>query len=112
MFLTITSVLINTYLVDKTILRITSDVEAIKTSDTDTAYRATQNSLRYFKEKELYISLTVNHEDLTSIEDSFAEMLGNLSVGEKSAAEVTKNRLLCSLMHLRRLSGINIDAII
>ena len=110
----IVSVLINTHFVDKTISEMISEVEAIKISEDniDAALCAAQNSLKNFKEKELYISLTVNHQDLTSIDESYAEMLGNLYVGESSAAEVTKNRLLCSLVHLRRLSGINFDAII
>ena len=65
-----------------------------------------------FKRKEMFISLTVNHEDLTNIENTFSEMIGYLSVGDESGAKVMKNRLVDSLEHLRRLSGFNIDAII
>ena len=59
-----------------------------------------------------YISLTVNHEDLTNIEDCFVEMIGYINVDNQKDAEVTKNRLICSLEHLRRLSGFTLEAII
>ena len=65
-----------------------------------------------FKERETYISLTVSHDDLTNIEDGFAELIGYLSVDDKDGAEVTKCKLENALLHLRRLSGFNIDAII
>ena len=65
-----------------------------------------------FLKREHYISLSVSHEDLTSIEDCFCEMIGYLKVGDKDNAEVTKGRLINSLEHLRRLSGFNIDSII
>lgn len=65
-----------------------------------------------FKKKELFISLTVNHEDLTNIEEGFAEMIGCLSVGDTDGAQITKSRLIDSLEHLGRLSGFNFDAII
>ena len=65
-----------------------------------------------FKEREAYISLTVSHDDLTNIEDGFAELIGYLSVDDKDGAEVTKYKLENALLHLQRLSGFNIDAII
>ena len=65
-----------------------------------------------FKKKEIYISLTVNHDDLTNIEDYFVELVGCLSIGNVDDASVTKDRLTSSLEHLRRLSTFTIDAII
>lgn len=65
-----------------------------------------------FKKKETYISVTVNHNDLTNIEESFSELIGYLSVGDSDGAKVTKNRLIDALDHLGRLSGFNIHAII
>lgn len=58
------------------------------------------------------ISLFVTHDDLTNIEDLLAELDGCLRVGDASEAEVVKNRLISSLEHLRRLSGMNLEAII
>ncbi len=65
-----------------------------------------------FAKKEGFISLTVNHEDLTNIEAAFTDLIGELSVGNHEDAEVAKNRLADALGHLRRLSGFNIDSII
>ena len=65
-----------------------------------------------FMHKEGYISLSVNHEDLTAIEEGFVEMIGYLKINNTEEAAVTKDRLTHSLEHLRRLSGFNIDAII
>ena len=65
-----------------------------------------------FKSKENYIGLTVSHDDLTNIEDCFAELTGYLSVGDSDGAEVTKHRLIRFLEHLRRLVGFNVDTII
>ena len=65
-----------------------------------------------FQRREHYISLTVSHEDLTSIEESFCDMIGYIKVGDTDNAAVAKSRLIHSLEHLRRLSVLNIDSII
>ena len=65
-----------------------------------------------FGRLEVFVSITVSHDDLTNIESCFSEMIGCLSVGMKDDAEVVKNRLRDSLVHLRRLVGINPDSII
>ena len=65
-----------------------------------------------FKKTEIYIAMTVSHDDLTNIEDCFAEMEGYLSVGDTNGAEVSKSRLISFLEHLRRLVGFNIDTLI
>ena len=65
-----------------------------------------------YKGSVCYISLFVTHDDLTNIEDLMAELDGCLRVGDVNEAEVVKNRLINSLEHLRRLSGMNLEAII
>ena len=65
-----------------------------------------------FMKKERFISLSVNHEDLTNIEEAFTELIAELTVGEHNNAEVAKNRLIDAFGHLRRLSGCNIDSVI
>lgn len=65
-----------------------------------------------YKDKEKYMSLTVNHDDLTNIEDCFVELIGYLAIKDNDSATVTKSRLISYLEHLRRLSGFNIDAVI
>ena len=65
-----------------------------------------------FKKREFFLSLTVSHEDLTDIESLFSEMIGYLSVKDTEGARMTKSRLNDALMHLRRLSGVNISSIL
>lgn len=65
-----------------------------------------------FKKHERYISLTVSHEDLTNIEEAFAELIGAANAGDDAKLVTIKSRLKDSLEHLGRLSGINIDSIL
>lgn len=78
----------------------------------DGALFAAEKIKESFEAGEGFISLTVNHEDLTNIEVCYSDLIGYLSVGMTKEAEVTKNRLVDALKHLRRLSGVNIDSII
>ena len=104
-------VITNTILVDKQINEIMLAVEKLDVTDEDARNNA-EKIYSDFMIKQRYISLTVNHEDMTNIEDCFVEMIGFLSVNDTQNAEVAKYRLRNSLEHLRRLSGYNIDAII
>ena len=102
---------INNYFLKNEITRIMQGVESL---DTD-AENASESALRLqkeFRRSENYISITVSHDDLTNIEDGFAELVGCLTVGDLESAWVVKSRLINSLEHLRRLSGINFDSII
>ena len=65
-----------------------------------------------YKKREFFLSLTVSHEDLTDIESLFSEMIGYLSVQDIEGARTAKSRLIDALMHLRRLSGVNISSIL
>lgn len=64
-----------------------------------------------YKRMEAYISLTVDHEDMMNIELAFAELTGAVRAEDEESVTVIKNRLIYSLEHLRRLSGINIESI-
>ena len=112
--LVITFVVINTIILDIQIEKMCDAVEAINISENslEDAEYALREIFEEYKRREVFISLTVNHEDLTNIEESFDEIIGYLSVRDADGARVTKNRLVGSLRHLRRLSGLNIDAII
>ena len=58
-----------------------------------------------------YLSITVNHEDLTNIEEDFREILGAVSASDDAGLIIAKSRLIESLYHIKRLSGINTDSI-
>ncbi len=66
---------------------------------------------RDFRAEERYISLTVNHDDLTNIEEAFAELIGAAEAGDDEQFVITKSRLEDALTHLGRLSGVNLDSI-
>lgn len=93
--------------IDKTI----EEAKTINVSENGTNYEAEEIFQRYL-DREHYISLTVSHDDLTRIEESFCEVIACLKVGDNQGAEIAKDRLIRSLEHLRRLSGFNIDSII
>lgn len=114
LFLVLGFVLVNTIVLDKQIKEVYARTEEMNISDEniEECEAKMRELYEYFKKRETFISLTVNHEDLTNIEESFSEIIGCLSVGDADGARITKNRLLDSLEHLRRLSGFNIDAII
>ena len=65
-----------------------------------------------FLRKRLYLSITVNHDDIATVEEEFAEILGALKIGDTETAKIAKSRLVSALGHLKRLSGFNIDSII
>lgn len=109
--LVIASVTVNTIVLNKQIDATINKVEDLSLEEEDAEDEALRIYDDYMK-KEKYMSITVSHDDLTSIEDCFVEMLGFLSVGDVQNAAVTKSRLISFLEHLRRLSGFNIDAII
>ena len=108
------SVFVNTAMLQKQISEVISNVEELDLNEPDSAAVTKSAERLYddFKKKESFISLTVSHDDLTNIESAFSELIGYLSVGEFGSAVATKNRLLDSLEHLRRLSDINLEAII
>ena len=104
-------VTVNTIILNKQVEEVTKSVSSLSL-DNDDAEMEARRIYESFMKKEKYMSLTVSHDDLTSIEDCFVQMIGYLSVDDKKNAEVTKSRLISYLEHLRRLSGFNIDAVI
>ena len=104
----------NTLLLRKNIDKIHASVDEIEITDEEweSSKQCASEAFELFKAKELFIGLTVNHDDLSDIEGCFSELIGYLDVGDTSGASVAKNRLIDALGHLRRLSGFNIDAII
>ena len=103
----------NTILLGKTVEKVSGRVGELDIGD-DAAKAEAEAKKIYeeFKCYEKFMSLTVNHGDLTNIEEMFAEMIGYLSVGDGNGARVAKSRLSDALSHLRRLSGVNIDSVI
>ena len=76
------------------------------------AYENFLNAEKFFRKHEKFISLSVSHEDLSNIEDSFSELIGASLVGKISEMSIIKSRLEDTILHLGRLSGFNIDSIL
>ena len=111
MVLVVALVSINSFVLDRSIAGFIMDVQGLSVYDDD-AYEDAEKIKKKFKEAEGLISLTVNHDDLTNIEECYSDLTGYLKAGMSDEAEVTKSRLIDALAHLRRLSGVNIDSII
>ena len=109
---TLLSVIANSIVLNILIAKTLNDVKDLPDYLTDVSYSECENLYNNFKKQEKYISLTVNHEDLTEVESSFAEMLGAIKANDSESVLSIKSRLIDALEHLRRLSGINIDSIL
>ena len=109
---TLLSVIANSIALNILITKTLNDVKDLPDYLTDVSYSECENLYNNFKKQEKYISLTVNHEDLTEVESSFAEMLGAIKANDSESVLSIKSRLIDALEHLRRLSGINIDSIL
>ena len=89
--------------------------DAIKETDTENLAETAlslKGTYEKFKKAEKLISITVSHDDLTNIEESFADIIGAAEAGMKVDVITIKSRLEDALRHLGRLSGINFDSII
>ncbi len=102
---------VNTLMLDKKITDIHQRISMLEIDEKE-AWENAENLLNLFQNEVFYMNLTVSHEDITEIENSFVDMVGFIKVGRTEDAEVAKSRLLRSLEHLRRLSGFNFDSII
>ena len=65
-----------------------------------------------YMKRQKYIGLSVSHDDLTSIESEFNEILGAIKANDDKSLIIAKSRLIGALTHLRRLSSINADSIL
>ncbi len=104
---TLNSVILRSLITDT--IRMVEDAEE---EDTKKAVGEYSQIYENFKRKETYIAITVNHEDMTNIEDAFSEVVGAAEAGDREGMIIAKNRLTDALRHLKRLSGINIDSIL
>ena len=87
-------------------------VDLIDTKDTEQCAIEYKKLFSEFRKAEKFISITVSHDDLTNIEESFADIIGAAEAGMEGNVIMIKSRLKDSLEHLGRLSGINLESII
>lgn len=100
----------NTLFLPKRIDRIIESVSAVMPEEQD-AENKLKTAYNSFRNAEGYFSLTLNHNDLCEVGSLFVETMAYLSVGDSKETSVSKSRLIDALLHLRRLSEINIGSI-
>ena len=106
------SVYANSIYIGHTTKTIAEKVDKIDTENTENAAESFDELFDEFKKAERYISITVSHDDLTNIEENFSEIIGAANAGNNIGVTTAKSRLKDALIHLGRLSGINIDSIL
>ena len=112
LFFSLIAVISNSIVLNKLITDTLNSTKNILDKEDEKLYLEYEEIYESFKSKEAYISLTVNHEDLTDVESSFAEIIGAAKAGDLESIITIKSRLIDSLDHLRRLSGITLDSIL
>ena len=105
-------VVVNSIVLGKVIDSISEMVENADYDDAKEIKKEFEEIYEVFRKKESYIALTVSHDDLTNIEDAFAEVIGAADANDMASVTTAKSRLSDALRHLKRLSGINIDSIL
>ena len=80
-----------------------AEIEEIKTKFDDIE--------KIYRKNEIFISLTVSHEDLTTIKDVLAEINGAILADDKESLIIAKSRFESAIQHLGRLSEFNIESI-
>lgn len=104
---------VNTHFILRTIDTLSESVAALSLeAPQEEARKSAESLFEDYKQKELFLSLTVSHGDLTDIESFFSEVIGYLKVADADGARMAKSRLLDALSHLRRLSGVNVSSIL
>ena len=109
---TVALITANSLVLGRMIATVTKSVSEAEEVATATAEKEYTEIYEDFKKKERYISLTVNHNDLMTIENSFAELIGAAKANDTQSLLIAKSRLIDALEHLKRLSGINLDSIL
>ena len=110
--LLIAAVFANSAYIEKLTDKFVNEVEMINEKDPEIAKGELSELFSKFKKAEKIISITTSHDDLTSIEESFAEMMGAVNAKDMNELIKIKSRLKSAFEHLGRLSGINMDSII
>ena len=111
LFFLLGAVIANTFFLTRKIEQIISDIQSAPTENTNDSIGRITEIFDNYQKAEGFLSLTVSHNDLSDINGYFTELMAYLSLGNAEEASVAKSRLIDALLHLKRLSGWNIQAI-
>ncbi|MBR2467372.1 MAG: DUF4363 family protein [Clostridia bacterium] len=104
---TLAFVCVNTVILSRTISRLEQEAAAAPLNE-----EAFDKLYDDFLSARVYLSITVDHDDIACVETEFFEIRGALAIGDTDSAAIAKSRLCGALGHLGRLSGFNIDSVI
>lgn len=107
----ILAVIINSVAIEKIIDSISEEIVYAEECDMSIAKNEYSEIYEKYKKYKLYISLSIGHDDLSDIENTFSEIIGAAKAEDFAGVITAKSRLTDQLGHIRRLSGINIDSI-
>ncbi len=105
------SVFINCFLISRTLDGICELILSAEEKDMALAKADYGEIFEKYNRRRLFIGLSVDHNDLSDIENAFSEIIGAADAGDSNAVMAAKSRLINRLRHIRRLSGINIESI-
>lgn len=114
-FIVIALVVLNSLFISyniKEVIRLLNSESTMQKDDTEKLLSVYNEIYDDYRRRQKFLSITVNHEDLTTIETEFEEILGSALADDKENIIIAKSRLIGALEHIRRLSGINIDSIL
>ena len=111
LLLLFSAVIINSIAVGEVITNLSKEVAYAEENDMALAKEEYESLYERYRRCEIYVSLSVDHEDLSNIEDDFAEIIGAAKADDKTSLITAKSRLCDRLDHIKRLSGINIDSV-
>ena len=112
LFLLLIAVILNSLYIGSLSKRYAEDISALTADDIDATREKLEEIYESYKRAKKFISITVSHDDLVNIDETFSDIIGAAKVGMIDEVVIAKSRLRDAFIHLGRLSGINIDSII
>jgi len=112
LILLLAAVILNSVYISKITENFADKIQDTNTEDLKVAAENLKGVREEFKKAEKFISITVSHDDLTNIEEGFADIIGAAEAGMRVDVITIKSRLEDALRHLGRLSSINFDSVI
>ena len=103
----------NSIVVSKIMDRMVEQLSSIVFGDGGEALTRQVHRLRMgYKEKELFLSLTVSDRYLETIDSCYIDMLSGAQANDEVGFMTAKNRLAAILEQQRRLSGFNLSSLL
>jgi phage-related tail protein len=111
LFTLLISVILNAVYISRFTDKIYTISSEAEVDDLETFEKTFEKIKKIYNNNEIFVSLSVSHEDLTSIQEILAEIEGAMSANDKNAVIIAKSRFESAVLHLGQLSALNIESI-